>query len=140
MDITFYVVADTDPAQRLRTACRLVEKAFRQRHQVFVRAASRAEAEQLDELLWTFRAESFIPHHLVGEGPTPPPPVRIGWDGIPAESRDVLINLHAEAVPEPGRCRRLLEIVGGGEDLREPARRRWAHYKRQGFDPVKIEL
>ncbi|MFN3585877.1 MAG: DNA polymerase III subunit chi [Moraxellaceae bacterium] len=140
MDITFYVVADTDPAQRLRTACRVIEKAFQQKHQVFVRAASRAEAEQLDELLWAFRAESFIPHHLVGEGPTPPPPVRIGWDSIPAEARDVLINLHADAVPEPGRCRRLVEIVGGGEDLREPARRHWAQYKRQGFDPQKFEL
>ena len=133
MDITFYVLADTDPAQRLHTACRLVEKAFRNKHQVFVRAASRAEAEQLDELLWTFRAESFIPHHLVGEGPTPPPPVRIGWDGIPAEARDLLINLHAEAAPEPGRFRRILEIVGGGDDLRAPARAHWKQYKQQGF-------
>jgi DNA polymerase-3 subunit chi len=133
MEITFYVLADTDPGKRLTTACRIIEKAFQQKHSIFVHAASRAEAEQLDELLWSFRPESFIPHHLLGEGPTPPPPVRIGWKGIPPEARDLLVNLHAEAPPEPGRFRRIVEIVGGDEALREPARQHWRQYKQQGY-------
>lgn len=133
MEITFYVLADTDPGKRLTTACRIIEKAFQQKHSIFVQAGSRTEAEQLDELLWNFRPDSFIPHHLVGEGPTPPPPVRIGWAGIPPEARDLVVNLGLEAVPDPRRFRRLIEIVGGDETLREPARQHWRQYKQQGY-------
>lgn len=133
MEITFYVLADTAPDKRLTTACRVIEKAFQQKHTIYVHARNQAEAEQLDELLWTFKAESFIPHHLLGEGPTPPPAVRIGWQSIPAEARDLLINLHAEAPPEPQRFRRIVEIVGGDESLREAARQHWRQYKQQGY-------
>lgn len=133
MEITFYVLADTDPGKRLTTACRIIEKAFLAKHQVYVQAGSRTEAEQLDELLWNFKADSFIPHHLVGEGPTPPPPVRIGWTGIPPEARDLVVNLGQEAVPDPRRFRRLVEIVGGEEPLREAARQHWRQYKQQGY-------
>lgn len=133
MEITFYVLADTDPGKRLATACRVVEKAFQARHNVFVLAASQAEAEQLDELLWTFRAESFVPHHLVGEGPTPPPPVRIGWGAIPPESSDLLVNLGPGMPPQPRRFRRIIEIVGGDEAMREAARLHWRQYKQQGY-------
>lgn len=133
MEITFYVLADTDPGKRLITACRIIEKAFQQKHAIFVHAASRAEAEQLDELLWNFRPDSFIPHHLVGDGPTPPPPVRIGWDGIPPEARDLVVNLSAAAIPDPRRFRRIVEIVGGDEACREAARQHWRQYKQQGY-------
>lgn len=133
MEITFYVLADTEPGKRLATACRVVEKAFQARHTVFVLAASQAEAEQLDELLWTFRAESFVPHHLVGEGPTPPPPVRIGWGAIPPEANDLLVNLGPELPPQPRRFRRIIEIVGGDEAMREAARQHWRQYKQQGY-------
>lgn len=133
MEITFYVLADTAPEKRLNTACRIIEKAFQQKHQIYVHAASQAEAEQLDELLWSFRADSFIPHHLVGDGPTPPPPVRIGWQQIPPEARDLLVNLNASAPDQPQRFRRIVEIVGGDEPMREAARQHWRQYKQQGY-------
>ncbi len=140
MEITFYVLTDTDPGKRLQTACRIIDKAFQQKHSIYVHARDQAEAEQLDELLWTFRAESFIPHHLVGDGPTPPPPVRIGWQQIPVEARDVLINLHAAAPDNPGRFRRIVEIVGGDESMRESARSHWRQYKQQGYPVVSHNL
>lgn len=133
MEITFYVLADHDPAARLHTACRLIEKAFKHKHEVWVQAASRLEAEQLDELLWTFKAESFIPHHLLGDGPAPPPPVRIGWAGQAIEGRGILLNLSAEVPENFRRCQRILEIVGGDDAMREAARSHWRHYKQQGL-------
>jgi DNA polymerase-3 subunit chi len=133
MEITFYALTDLDPGKRLQVACRVIEKAFLQKHSIYVHAASQTEAEALDELLWTFSPESFIPHHLVGEGPTPPPPVRIGWQEIPREANDLLVNLHADAPPDPRRFRRIIEIVGGDEALREPARQHWRLYKQQGY-------
>lgn len=140
MEITFYVLADQAPEKRLNTACRIIEKAFQQKHAIYVHAASKAEAEQLDELLWSFRPDSFIPHHLVGDGPTPPPPVRIGWQQIPAEARDLLVNLSAEAPADPQRFRRIVEIVGGDDGMREAARSHWRQYKQQGYPVTSHNL
>jgi DNA polymerase-3 subunit chi len=133
MEITFYVLADSSAEARLGTACRLIEKTFRHKHQVYVQVSDRAEAERLDELLWTFKAESFIPHHLVGDGPTPPPPVRIGHGALPPEARDLLVNLGPTVPAGFERFRRVLEIVGGGEETREAARQHWRQYKQQGY-------
>lgn len=140
MEITFYILADTDPGKRLGTACRIIEKAFAQKHSIYVHAAHQAEAEALDELLWNFRADSFIPHHLVGDGPTPPPPVRIGWQQIPPEAGDVLINLHADAPAQPQRFRRIVEIVGGDEAMRAAAREHWRLYRQQGYAVTKHDV
>lgn len=141
MEITFYVLAADAPlSARLTTACRLADKAWQQNRKVLLRAASRAEAETLDEQLWAFRAESFVPHHLVGDGPTPPPPVRVGWDAPPADSRDILINLGADIPAGFERFQRVIEIVAGTNEEREQARQHWREYKRQGYAVQAHEL
>lgn len=141
MDITFYVLAADAPlSARLTTACRLVDKAWQQNRKVLLQAASRSEAEALDEQLWAFRAEAFIPHHLVGEGPTPPPPVRIGWEALPGDSRDILINLGAEIPAGFDRFQRVIEIVAGTDSEREQARSHWREYKKRGYAVQAHEL
>jgi len=42
--------------------CRLTNKAFLLGHRVYIHTADAAEAQRLDNLLWTFSAGSFIPH------------------------------------------------------------------------------
>lgn len=142
MEITFYVLAADAPlSARLNTACRLVDKAWQQNRKVLVQAGGRAEAEAVDELLWSFRAESFIPHHLVGDGPTPPPPVRIGWeDSLPGDSRDILINLGAGIPAGFERFQRVIEIVAGTDAEREQARDHWREYRRLGYTVQAHEL
>lgn len=141
MDITFYVLsADAPLSARLTTACRLVDKAWQQNHKVLLQANSRSEAEALDELLWAFKAESFIPHHMVGDGPTPPPPVRIGWEDLPSDSRDILINLSASIPSGFERFQRVIEIVAGTHEEREQAREHWKEYKRLGYAVQAHEL
>lgn len=64
---------------------------------VYVRAPSRAEAQGLDDLLWTFREDSFVPHSLwLGEAPLPDP-VAVGWlDGNPNGSDVLLLGGNVE--------------------------------------------
>lgn len=139
-DVTFYVLESTSPEARLQTVCRLVEKAVQHRHLVHIQAGSQGEAEAIDELLWAFRPESFIPHNLITEGPTPPPAVRIGWPDHAATSRDLLINL-ADPIPSfASEFRRILEVVGGGDELREPSRRRWKQYRQQDHNVSSHQL
>ena len=80
--VDFYVLPDTADGARLEFACRIAEKAYTQAHRVYVHAASAAEAARLDELLWTFRDTSFVPHALAGAGisAADAPPVLIGHE------------------------------------------------------------
>ena len=141
MEITFYVLPPEAPlGARTTTVCRLAEKALKQKRQVLIVADTKAEAEALDEALWTFKAESFIPHHLVGDGSTPPPPVLVTWLAPPAECRDILVNLGAVLAPGFERFNRVIEIVAGSDTEREQAREHWKAYKRQGYQVDAHEL
>jgi DNA polymerase III subunit chi len=134
--VDFYILdSDSDDA-RLRLACKIVDKATQLDHHVFIHSASDSEAQQLDELLWTFSQGSFIPHRIVrGELAQPAlEPVLIGVNQPPSAGRwDVLINL-AEEVPEFfSRYERVAEVVDANEVRRERSRERYRFYRDRGY-------
>jgi DNA polymerase-3 subunit chi len=68
--VDFYILPPGDERQRLVFACRLTEKAYRQGLTVYLRAGDETTASQLDQLLWTFRQGSFVPHARAEERDT----------------------------------------------------------------------
>jgi len=135
--VDFYVIGDPGPGACERMACRLAEKAWRQTHRVFLHAVSSEQAERLDELLWTFRADSFVPHALSGRPEAEEVAVLIGG-GEPAfrtpgeRSADVLINLAETVPPFYERFGRVAEVVGASEAQRRLARERFRYYRERG--------
>lgn len=101
MRIEFYVLPGDQPAERLRAACQLAAKGWRHGLPVFLRGADAAQCAELDELLWRFKGENFIPHNLHEDAADAP--VVIGLDQPPAQPQGLLINLHPELAP-PGRA------------------------------------
>ena len=77
--IDFYLIPEAREKARLHFVCRLIEKAYKLRHRIYIHVDNQSEAHALDELLWTYRDDSFLPHHLAGEGPEPAPPIQIGF-------------------------------------------------------------
>ena len=53
---------------------------------------------------------------------------------------DVIINLENRAVPEPGRFRRLLELVPAGDAERKASRLKFRAYREIGLQPVSHEM
>ena len=89
--VDFYVLAGTGEPSRHRFACRLAEKAYRLNNTVHIHTASQQQAELLDELLWTFRDGSFVPHELLGvAGRHTNAPVTIGFDEAGIGGQDLL--------------------------------------------------
>lgn len=134
--IDFYLLSDAEPRARLRTACRLAEKAYDQGLRVALRTADPAEAAELDELLWTFSERSFVPHCLwpADPGVVAETPVLIGSGTLPESHRDVLVNLGADTPAGFENYARVLEIVGAGESDKALARNRWRRYREHGTD------
>ena len=129
--VDFYVLSQTGEQARASFACRLAEKAYRLENTVHIQTASRADAERLDELLWTFRDGSFVPHHVVGRDELDSP-VTIGCDSDPVEPKDLLINLCNEVPANAGSFPRVAELVTS--DARQQSRRRYAQYRDQGHE------
>lgn len=129
--VDFYVLAAGGEDARRRFACRLAEKAYRLEHRVHLHAEDRATAEALDELLWTFRDGSFLPHDTLPNETGAP--VTIGCGEQAPERADLLINL-ARVVPDFALgLPRIAELVGGDEQTRSEARRRFIFYREKGY-------
>lgn len=131
--VDFYVLQQSDPASRLSFACRLAEKAYRLDNTVHIHAASDSDANRLDDLLWTFRDGSFVPHEVVrGTGSGERSPVRIASGSAEVSPGDLLINL-CDEVPECAEAfPRVAELVSSDESCKQMSRKRFAAYRDKG--------
>jgi len=130
--VDFYLLKEQKPEARYHFACRLIEKAYKNGHQIFINTSTQHEANALDDLLWTFKDESFLPHCIAGEGAEAP--IEIAFNSEPGESDDVLINL-AENIPEFFKnFKRVIEIVPGDKEFKSKAREHYRYYKEQGCE------
>jgi DNA polymerase-3 subunit chi len=132
--VDFYILPDQQPEQRLLFACRLVEKAYKLGHRVFIHAGDAAQAKAIDELLWGFQPASFVPHEVLeGTAATATSePVQIGWQESSGGDNHVLINL-APQVPEWfDRFGRVSEIVIQQEAVLQATRNAWRFYQGHG--------
>jgi len=133
--VDFYILAGTGEPARHGFACRLAEKAYRLKHTVHIHAANRQQAEVIDQLLWTFRDGSFVPHELRGvAGKSTGAPVTIGFDEAEIDDQDLLINLTDEIPSRAASFPRVAELVTSDEETRQKSRKRFADYRKLGAE------
>ncbi|PXW87248.1 DNA polymerase III chi subunit [Nitrosomonas sp. Nm84] len=121
---------------KLKTACRLCAKAVQQKMSVIIYIPDTALIEQLDELLWTFSATSFIPHCVKQSDKqmTDMTPVILSDQIHPDDHFDVLLNLHHQPPPLRDQFDRLIEIAGVAHEDKLAARERYRFYKDAGYE------
>ena len=134
MRVDFYLLSNNQPQAGWLIVCRLLEKAYLRKHRIFVYCENQSDAMLLDELLWTYKDDSFIPHNLQGEGPEPPPAVQIGYNAEPRGFNDILINMASTIPPFHTRFRRIMEIVLDNDAAKEISRQHYRDYRAKGFD------
>ena len=125
--IDFYQVSGDEQG----FACRLIETVYRRGHQIYVHTSTEEQAESLNEQLWTFKEESFLPHSLYSEEINAP--IKIGFDREPEEHQDVLLNLSLEVPHFFSRFDRVAEVVPLDQSQRAAARDHFAYYKERGY-------
>lgn len=136
--VGFYVVQAGAPEQRLQVAVRLADKAFNRGHRVFINTNDEAQARALDELMWSFRPSSFLPHGLAGEAHSDG--IAIGWDNDPQSHNDLLINLKLEIPKFFSRFNRVAEVVTQDAESLSALRKSWVFYKDRGYQLEKHDL
>ena len=98
----------------------------------------RGQVNTLDELLWAFDDDAYVPHQVAGDQEDELTPVLIATPDVDAPSRVLVINLRDDAYL--GACDRVLEVVPADASAREPLRERWKQYKALGFDVNKYDM
>ena len=134
--IDFYILSSEANRARLTFACRIAEKAMLNQHNVLIHTAADHEANELDELLWTFSQSSFVPHRIFrdGEPALENEPVLIGAGAEPQSDRcDMLINLASEVPEFFSRYERVAEVVDSEQERRNAGRRRFRYYRDRGY-------
>lgn len=129
--VDFYILPDTKPRGCALFACKLAEKVFGLGQRSFVYLASETEARELDELMWTFRDRSFLPHALADAGTDVP--VLLGCGQEPAMDCHLLINLASEVPAFFSRFERVAEVVDADPQIRAHGRERFRFYKDRGY-------
>lgn len=132
--IDFYLLTSTSPDLRLDYACRLAHKAWSKGHRVYLNCTDAEQTETLDRLLWSFRADAFLPHDLAADDPAAA--VVCGTGEPPAAHNDLLINLADSTAEAFSRFTRMAEIVIEHDPVRLPARERFRFYRERGY-PLK---
>ena len=123
----------------LRLVCELARKAHDTGTPTLVLARDAAQAEQLDDLLWSFDPDAFIPHQIVGvDVDEDEADVLIAPPEADVPLRAIVINLRDEAVD--GTFERVLEVVPADEGARGPLRERWKQYQARGIELNKYDM
>jgi DNA polymerase-3 subunit chi len=133
--VDFYVLKSAAAKQRWAFACRLIEKAYLLNLKVLVLHDDLADAQVLDELLWTFNERSFVPHKLCADGQPADPatPVHLalhetGANGA-ALAADLLLNLGQALPADLQRFARIAEVVDADDQRRRAGRERFKAYR-----------
>ena len=139
MRADFYLIARPRFREEpLRLVCELARKAHDSGQPTLVLARDRAQAEALDDLLWAFDDDAYVPHQIAGDEEDELTPVLIVPPEMDVPLRPLLINLRDAAVE--GDFERVLEVVPADDAARGPLRERWTQYKARGLQVSKHDM
>jgi DNA polymerase-3 subunit chi len=132
--IDFYVLQQDSLIARYHFACRLVEKALNHGHHIVIALDDADQAASLSEYLWSFKPESFLPHHLQTDSESSP--IILVWDEVEDQYHDLLINLRGD-IPDGFSCfQRVVEVVVQDTSCLTSTRNHFQFYRDRGY-PLK---
>jgi DNA polymerase-3 subunit chi len=134
-EISFYILPSESTQERDEFACKLIEKVYRSGCFCYVFTENVEQSQKIDNLLWTFRASSFIPHQIyTGELPDIEKVILIGSLDVPELWQTTVINLSSHCPKEFEKIERILEILDNSEATKEVGRNRYRHYQQSGVN------
>ncbi|MYD45657.1 MAG: DNA polymerase III subunit chi [Gammaproteobacteria bacterium] len=137
--VVFYEIPDKDPTMLVRAICKLICEYYRANTSVHVLTANESELTFLDETLWNFPRNSFVPHMrasaiqqrcLVTMECTPK------FEG----NGSVLIN-HTNDVPSCiEQFDTVCEFVLQQQEMKQQARSKFANYREKYGKPTFVSI
>jgi DNA polymerase-3 subunit chi len=133
--MTEVLFVQTSASRMEMRACEIAEESYAQGRRLQIIALDQEQAERLDDLLWTFKPDTFIPHGLwVGSPDEPAQPVVVTTRKEAVEGMDSLLMMGYGEVDLVGQFSHAFHLVlVDNEDRLDGSRRYWTLLKDAGF-------
>ena len=136
--VDFYVYELSDYQFYQRLVCNLVEEAYNQENNILLLCENEESCETFDELLWTFKDVSFIPHEKKLTNKILTQHINLTKKKHPS----ILMNLTYSFPDSFETHDRVIEMSGYDEESRQKARLNFKRYKTMNFEinsvPMKL--
>jgi DNA polymerase III subunit chi len=121
--------------QRLEQALpQLLERTLQRGWKAVVRASSPERLKALDDHLWTYADESFLPHGMEDDAQSASFPIVLTQRGDRLNGADVAFAVDGADLPDSeGWTRAVLIFDGGDEEALAKARAQWKDVKAKGL-------
>jgi DNA polymerase-3 subunit chi len=117
------------PQEQLRAICRVINKVWQVVGEADILCADLETAQSVDDMLWTFQADAFIPHELGAKDF-----VRIHYQQSWPDTCAVVVLCALQNLPEPlPACERLVDFIPAETIARDQARERYKALKNIGY-------
>ena len=132
----FHILSQNSAAARNLHAVRLADKAWQQGDRVGIVCDDMQHAQDLDDLLWNFSPDAFIPHSIVADSATTcSDPVGILLCAPVAEDWDTVIILSASLPADADRFKRLALVAHNDDTVLTLARSHFKQLRALGIEP-----
>lgn len=131
-----YLLSTPSISEQLEFCCRLCEKAIDDFKRIHIQTEQSTQNEALDSMLWTFKAESFLPHE-VGQEKQALTPIIIDTENLLADSflnSNLLILLTSSLPDNAEKFDRMCIVVRNDEADIQQARQLYKQLAQQKID------
>lgn len=131
-DIRFYHMEQTTLDRALPM---ILTKAYGSGQKILIRVPDKKEANRLNDLLWTFKDDSFLPHGLASDDRASQHPILITTEQDNVNDAGILILTHGCTHDDVGSFNMVCEMLDGRVQSQiADARTRWKSYKEANHD------
>lgn len=132
--VDFYNLPSDSAEEHLLFVCRLINKAWQQIDSIYIHCNDETQRQTLNQLLWQFKPESFIPHNLREEMPEAPVTLGIKENGYSSLQAALFVNLTNQPVENYHSFSRIVEFVINDPQHKEHARNNYRFYQQAQLD------
>lgn len=116
---------------------KLLDKALAAGFRALVLAGSAERVEALNDRLWTYEPESWLPHGSARDGEAALQPIWLTHEDENPNQATILVMCDGAASDKVAEFRRCLDLFDGNDpDAVQAARERWKRWKAEGHDLV----
>ncbi len=141
--VDFYLLKSQTISTSHHFICKLVDKAYKQKHRIYIHVADQSQAKLIYDLLWTFNDISFVPHNIYSENNNElaeKTPVLIGYANHNIPCNEILLNLTTQVPEFFMQFQRIIEIVPQQNELQQSGRENYKFYRAQGCEMFTHDL
>ncbi len=139
ISVDFFILPDDSLASLQRYVCKLAEAHWQENRRTLIQTDDLTQSQSLDDLLWAFKINSFIPHAVATlESVDHQQPILISHQKISNESFESIINISSRPANIPNKTSKrntliIKEILNQQEERKISGRQNYKFYRDSGY-------